>query len=106
MAANFSFVTHAAKREPDELAPCRLRDRHTQRSFTYARRSDEAENRTLRILHQLPDSKEFKNAFLDLFQAVVVLIQNLLSEIDRSRLFGFLLPRYREQPVYVVAAHG
>ena len=47
MAANLSFVAHAAQRQPHELAPRGLGDRHAQRSFAHARRSDETQDRSL-----------------------------------------------------------
>ena len=106
MAANLGLVAHAAQRKPHELAPRGLGDRHAQRSFAHARRPDEAQDRSLGILHQLPHGEKLQDALLDLFQAVVVGVQNLFREVDGARFLRPLLPRHRQQPVDVVAAHG
>src|SRR3954451_20265844 len=103
MPADLSFVAHAAQRHADELAAGRFRNRHTERGFAYTRRSDEAEDRALGILNQLPHSKEFQDAVFDLFQAVVVLVQDLFRSLDVANLFRALLPRYCEQPVEIIS---
>jgi hypothetical protein len=64
------------------LRPRGLRDGHTERSFAHARRPDEAQDGAFRILDQLADGKKLKDALLDLFEAVVILIENLFSEIN------------------------
>ena len=50
MAANLSLIAHATERHANELAAGRLGDRHAERSFADAGRSDEAEDRALGIL--------------------------------------------------------
>ncbi len=52
MAANFGFIAHAAERKADELAAGGFGDRHSERSFADARRSDEAEDGTFGVLDQ------------------------------------------------------
>ena len=79
MAANFRFVAHAAKRNAHELAARGAADGHGQRSLAHARRPEEAENRALGILHQLAHGEIFEDAFLDLFEAVVVFGKDLLG---------------------------
>ena len=51
MAADFGFVTHAAQRHADKLAAGGLGNRHAQRGFAHAGRSDEAQDRTFGLLH-------------------------------------------------------
>ena len=106
MAANLGLVAHAAQRHAHELAARRLGNRHAQRGLADARRPDEAENRALRILHQLPHGEKFKNAFLDFLQAVVVRVQDLLRVLDGANLLRSLLPRHCQQPVEIVARDG
>ena len=72
MAANLRLIAHAAQRHADKLAAGGLGDRHAERGLAHARRSDEAENRALRILHQLAHGEKLEDALLDLFEAVVV----------------------------------
>ena len=106
MAANFSLVAHAAQRHAHELAAGRLGDRHAERSLADARRSDEAEDRALGILDQLAHGEELEDALLDLLQAVVVFVQDLLGVVDAADFLGFLLPRHGQQPVEIVAGDG
>src|SRR5580658_7002 len=103
MAADFGLVAHSAKRHADEFSTRGLGDRHTQRSLAHTRRSDEAKNRTLGIFHQLPYGEKFENAFLDLFQPVVIFVQNFFSARDVADFLGALFPRNGQQPVEIVA---
>src|SRR5437867_3456718 len=77
--AYFGFVTHSAERNADKLAASRMADGHRQGSLAHAGRPNEAENRALRILHQLADGKKFEDALFDLLEAVVLFVQNLLG---------------------------
>ncbi len=106
MAANLGLVPHAAERQAHELAAGGLGNRHAQRGFAHARRSGEAQNRALGILDELTDGQKFEDALLDLFKAVVILVENLFGELDRARLLRLFLPRHGQQPVNVVAADG
>ena len=103
MAADFGFVAHAAQRHADELAAGGFRDRHPQRSLAHSRRSDEAQDRALGILDQLPHRQEFQDAVFDLFQTVVVFVQDLFGAADVADFLGPLLPWNRQQPVQIVA---
>ncbi len=106
MTANLRLIAHAAQREADELAARGLGDRHAERGLADARRSDEAEDRTLGILDQLAHGEKFEDALLDLFEAVVIFVQNLFGVVDGARFLGLFLPRHGQQPVDVVAADG
>ncbi len=106
MAANLGFITHAAERNAHELAPSRMPDGHRQRSFAHSRRPDEAKNRPLRILHELPDRQKLQDSFLDLIEAIVLFIQNLFRGLDVADFLRSFLPRHREQPIQVIAADG
>ncbi len=106
MAANFGFVAHAAQRHANELAARGLGDAHAQRGLAHARRPDEAQDRALRVLHQLADGEELKDALLDLLQPVVIFVERLLGDFDVADFLRALLPRHRQQPVEVVARDG
>ena len=86
MAANFSFIAHAAQRHANKLAAGGLGDRHSQRRLADSRRSNEAEDRALGILHQLAHREILEDALLDLFQPEVIFVQDLLGA---ARYRGF-----------------
>ena len=91
MPADFRFVAHAAETDADELAAQRAGDRLAKRSLADAGRADKAENRALHLLFQLADGEILENAFFDLFEVVVVFVQDLGAAL-RSRLsFDFLV---------------
>src|SRR5215470_17156466 len=106
MATDLGFITYASQGKTDEFAARRFRNRHAQRSFTHAWRSDEAEDRTFGVLDQLAYGEEFKDALFDFLEAVVVFVENFFGAIDGPSLFGFLLPRHGKEPVEVVARDG
>ncbi len=53
------------------------------------------------ILLELPDRQVFQNAVLDLFEVVVVLVQNLAGFPDVDLALGALVPGQRGQPVEI-----
>src|SRR5581483_7742804 len=99
MAAHFGFITHAAERHADELAPGGLGDAHAQRRLADARRSDEAEDGAFGIFYELTHGEEFEDALLDLLQAIVIFVQRLLGDINVANFLGALLPRHGQEPV-------
>ena len=66
-------------------------------------RADQAQDRALQPLHALRDGQVLDDAFLDLLEAVVVLVEDLLRGRDVVVHLGALLPRHLDQPVDVVA---
>ena len=103
VATNLRLVAHAAQRQPHEVAPGRLRDRARQRRLAHARRSDEAHDRPLQLLHQRLHGQVLEDPLLDLLQAVVVLVEDPLGVDDVQLLLGLLAPGQRQHPVEVVA---
>ena len=79
MAAYLRFVVQTAERETHELAIQRTRNRTTQAGFAHARRADETQDRTLRLLLQLAHGQRFDDSFLDLVEAIVVFVQNFFG---------------------------
>ena len=106
MAADLRLVAHAAEGEADELAAGGAGDRLRQRGLADAGRSDEAEDRALRLLDELAHGEELEDALLDLLEAVVVLVEDLLGELDVLDLFRGLLPGNGDEPLDVVARDG
>src|SRR5213082_2150175 len=103
MSTNLGFVAYATESEANEFASSGLRDRHAQRCLANTRRSDEAKYRAFGILYQLAHCEKFEDAILDFFQPIVVFVEDLLRRLDVANLFRFLAPRYRQQPVEIVA---
>ena len=50
--------------------------------------------------------EEFKDAFLDLLQPIVIFVQNFFGAPDVADFLRPLLPRHRQQPVEIVARYG
>ena len=103
MAANLRLVVHAAQRDALELAAQGPRNRPAQAGFAHARRSHEAQDRSLHVRLQLQHAQVIQNAVLHLLQLVVVLVQNLLrfANVDlRARTLG---PGQHRKPLDVVA---
>ncbi len=105
MSANLGLVMHAAQREAHELAPQGARNRFTQRGLAHARRSKEAQDRALHLRVQAAHRQVVKNAFLDLLQVVVILVQDLFCLDDIGFLAGGLRPRQYHQPFQVIPGH-
>ena len=105
MTADLRLVAHAAQRQARELAPGGLGDRLAERGLAHARRADQAQDRALQIAGARLHRKIFQDAFLDLLQAIVVLVQDALSLQHVHRLGLGLAPGDRQQPVQVVAHH-
>ena len=105
VAADFGLIAHAAERHADELASGGLGDRHSQRSLADARRPDETEDRAFGILDQLAHGEKFKDALLDLLQAIVIFVQNFFGAGNIADFLGALLPRHGQQPVEIVAGN-
>ncbi len=87
MSADFRFVMNAAKAHADELAAQRPRDGLAQRCFSNSRRTDEAEDRAFAVLLQLADRKVFDDALFDLFQPVVIRVQDRLGLLQVQIVF-------------------
>ena len=102
MTADFCFVAHAAERHAHELPTGGASDGRGKRRLAHARRPEEAENRALRVLYELADSKVFQYALFDFFQAVMIFAENLLRALDVADFLRPLLPRHRE----IVARDG
>ena len=97
------FVAYAAERHTYELAAGGFGDRHSQRGLADSRRSDEAQDRSLGILDQLPHRQEFQDAVFDLFQTVVIFVQDFFRAADVADFLRPLLPWNSQQPVQIVA---
>ena len=106
MAADFGLVPHAAQTDADELAAQCAGDRFAQRCFADARRAHEAENRAFHLFFQLSDGEILEDAFLDLFQVVVVFVQDLGRGLQVEVVLRFLGPRQFDHPFQIGSDRG
>ena len=106
MAADFGLVAHAAQRHAHEFAVGGTRDRLAQRSLAHPRRTDQTQDGCLHPVHALLHSQVFKNAFLDLFQTIVVFFEHHFGHFQIAADLGFLLPGQPHQYINVVPHHS
>ena len=106
VAADLGFVAHAAQADADELAPRGLGDRAPQRGLAHARRADEAQDRPLQLGRARLHRQIFDDPLLDLFQPVVIGVQNRLRGTQILFHARFHAPRHAQQPVEIIAHHG
>ena len=106
MAADLRLVFEAAEAHAHELSAERPRDRLGDARLAHAGRADEAQNGRLQFPRQFQDGEIFDDALLDLFQAVVVVVENFFDVRERSGILRLLRPRKVDEPVRIVAQHG
>ena len=106
MAADLGLVAHAAERHAHELAVGRLGDRLAERGLAHAGRAHQAQDRRLHLVDARLHRQVLDDALLDLLQAVVVLVEDLLRALDVLGDLRLLLPRQVDEGLDVVAHHG
>jgi hypothetical protein len=106
VAPDVRFIVNAAETDSHERPLHRSRDRLPERSLADAGRADEAENRGLALRCQFSNCEIFDDAALDLFQTVMVLIEDASRLADIDRLFFRQTPWQFDQPVEVAANHA
>src|SRR5437867_715764 len=84
------FAVWAAERHAHEVAACRARDRLAERGLADARRTDQAQDRPGQLVGALLDGEIFDDALLDLLEAIVVVVENLLREPEILLDLGLL----------------
>src|SRR3546814_11702103 len=82
MAADFGLVAHAAERLAHEFAARRLRDRAAERRLADTRRADEAQDRPLALVGARLNREIFDDAVLDLFERLMVVVEDGLRLVD------------------------
>ena len=106
VAADLRLIANAPQRESHKLTAGGAGNGHPERGFPHSGRADEAENGAFRLFDQAAHRQKLKNSLLDLFQAVVILRENLFGPFHIFDLFGLLFPGNRQQPIEIVAGHG
>ena len=103
MAAKFGLVTHSAKAQPVEFTSQSTCDRTAERGLTDSRRADEKNDRALRIGPQFDDRQRFQNAFLNVFEAIVVFVEDLSGLVEVELFFARFSPRQFEDVFEICA---
>jgi len=95
------LVPDAAQGDADELSAQGAGDGLPQRGFARSRGTYETEDRSLRVRFQLPDGQVFDDALLGLFQAVVIIVEDLAGLFDVQVVLRALPPGQGEDPVQI-----
>ena len=103
MAADLGLIPHAAQRHSRILAAQAFSDGPCNGRFTHARRADQANDLSFDFGRQLAHGQNLKDAFLHLFQAVMLLIQKRSSLIDVQIILGTRIPRKIQTCVQISA---
>ena len=101
MTADLGFITDAAETDADKLATERAGDRLSERGFPDAGRPDEAENRTLHFVFELPHGEILKDPFLHLLQIVVVLVEHFGGSLEVEVVLRPLGPGQLNDPLEI-----
>ncbi len=94
---------HAAEAKALELTAQRPGDGLSERSFSDPRRPDETENRRLGRRIEFHDAEVFENAFFDVLQIVVVLVEDLPGAADVEDVLRLRRPRQLEDEFEISA---
>src|SRR5690606_38549950 len=107
VAADLRLVPDAAEAGADELATQGASDAAAQARLAHAGRTHEAEDGAAHLVAgQLAHGQELQDALLHLLQAIVILVEHLLSLDDADLAVALLGPGQVEQPVEVGANHA
>ena len=106
VAADLGLVPHAAQAEPDVLAVEAFGDGAGDAGLAHARGAHQADDLGLDVGGQLADGQHLQDAVLDLFQAVVVVVQDLLGLADVQVILGKGVPGQVQAGVQIGADDG
>ena len=105
VAAYLGLITHAAKRHTHEFAVGRARDGAPKRGLAHSGRPHQTEDRAFHFLDALLHREVFQDAFLDLVEAIVIFLKDLLGLDDILRDLAASFPWHARQPVHVIPDH-
>ena len=96
MAAYFRFIVYTAQGHAHIFASQGLGYAFAQRSLTHAGRAVQTHYGGFHVLTQLHNSDMLYDAFLYLFQSVMVFLQLLLDLVNVKVVLGIYIPRQVE----------
>ena len=99
VAADLRLVPYTAQGHVDELAPGGPGYGSCDGGLSYPRRPYQTEDGALLVFGEGEDGQVFHDTLLDLVQAVVVLVQDLLAFLKIDVLLGGLVPGKVEDPL-------
>src|SRR6185436_2899024 len=102
VTADLGFVPYTTQRHAYELASEGTGDGPAKRSLADARRTNEAENLSIKSSDQRHHCDEVEDSVLHLIEPVVVGVQNRTCVSDIEDLVGALVPRDGDDPVYEI----
>ena len=103
VAADLRLVAHAAQGDAHEVAAEGARHRPAEGGLARARGADEAEDGALDSALELAHGDEVEDPLLDLFQVVVVLVEDQARALDVPVVGGGFLPGKVHDPLEVGA---
>ena len=106
MPADLRLIAHAAEGDTNKFAVHRICDGPPKRCFSDARWADETKNRRLTLGPELENRQVFQDALFNLFQIIVVAIEDLTCLGDVDFLRSKDVPRQRHKPVKIGARDG
>src|SRR5262249_13021210 len=99
----FSLIAYAAERHTFKLPAEGTGDRSTKRSLTDSRRADKQDYRALRVRTQFNHRKKLEDTLLNVFEPVVIFIQNSPRFRQIEFVFRRLQPRQFENKLEIRA---
>ena len=93
MPANFRLVADAAQTHAREFPSQRVGNRLTQARLAHARRPDKTQNRPVSFRIQFAYGQIFDQTALDLFEIVMIAIEDLLGLIEIEVVLAEFVPR-------------
>ena len=106
MATDLGLVMHTAQRNAHKLSVGGSGDGHGDAGLARARRPHKADKPALDVRRKLSDSQIFDDALLDLFKAVVILVQHFSGLCNVQCFLRTLVPRQGQTHVQIVAYNG
>ena len=103
MTADFRFITHTTQRNTGKFTLNSLGNAARQACFAYTRRSYQTQNRSTCTLGQRTYRQIFQNTLLNLLQAIVILIKNILRLIYIKIILGEFAPGQCQQRINIGA---
>ncbi len=106
MAADLGLVVHAAQGDAHKLAAQSPRNGTTERGLAHTGRAQKTKQRSMDPAAQLVNREVVEDAFFDVIQVVVILVEHGARGAQIHRIFARFFPRQLDQDVHVTPYHG
>lgn len=104
MPLDLSDICQATDRKPEKLSTKSLRYALANTGFTYTRWPNETKNFALYRPTKLPYGHKLENSVFDVFEAIMILIENFDGVRNIVILRCMYTPRYLSKPVYIISS--